>query len=160
MIKAGNTNTATVIQVTYALRPHGSAKWPQHSNTPGDTSDREKINTCVQTTRQNTCEPIKKKKKVRNDLRQFTPYLRHTEHKGQAPCNHNGSVPAGGCTSPIRLQGAADGIVPIHSHGNNHVGGCKHPYNLQILDGATQSVRALEVLCDVPHQLWQHLGTK
>ncbi len=102
----------------------------------------------------------KKQKTVRNDLRQFTPYLRHTEHKGQAPRNHNGSVPAGGCTSPIRLQGAADGIVPIHSHGNNHVGGCKHPDDLQILDRATQSVRALEVLCDVPHQLWQHLGTK
>lgn len=47
MIKAGNTNTATVIQVTYALRPHCSAKWPQHSNTPGDTSDREKINTYI-----------------------------------------------------------------------------------------------------------------
>lgn len=45
MIIAGNTKTATVIQVTYALSPHVSAKWPQHSNSPGATSDREKMKT-------------------------------------------------------------------------------------------------------------------
>lgn len=45
MMRAGRMKTDIVIQVTYALRPHGSIKWPQHSNSPGDTSVREKMNT-------------------------------------------------------------------------------------------------------------------
>lgn len=58
----------------------------------------------------------------------------------------------------MSLQGAADGVVPVHRHGNDHVGGGEHPEHLQVFHQATQEVRARKTALSIPNELGQHLG--
>lgn len=87
-------------------------------------------------------------------------HLWYAEHQRQAPGHHDGRVPAGHGASPVGLQRAADGVVPVHRHGDDHVGGRKHAHDLQVLDGAAQEVGSLEPLGDVPYQLRENLVTR
>lgn len=84
-------------------------------------------------------------------------YLRQTEEQRQQPGQQYDAVAAPSGSAAVGLQGAADGVMPIKRHGHDDVGGGKHPEHLQVLDQATQEVRAGEAALSVPHQLGQNL---
>lgn len=88
----------------------------------------------------------------------MSPYLWQAEQQRQRPGQQYEAVPALGGPAAVGLQGAADGVVPVHRHSHNHVGGDKHPEHLQVFHQTTQEVRARKATFSIPHQLGQHLG--